>query len=538
LSLLSGISRFFGTSAPAVNGSAVDYRAQVTRRTRLDAAEQRDIYAVLRAFYLNSDLYEYLRSERFMVTANTPNLKPLRNPIPAAIDFFSVKSWPEPLELTSPRETTDETSETTDPVLAAIEQVWQWSNWPRRREMVAHCAALYGECYLKVVADPIRGRVWFEVIEPQYVQDFEDDERDYLTWLRLDVPKCDINRETGETREYTRTEVWSKDDGTYRVWHTDGDQYGKPLNSLGAVRVEESGTLAELGIDFLPFIRIVFKDVGQKRGLGAVQGAIEPVVEADLMATHLHGTLFTSLDETTVITRDGTDANGRTLPAVQLPNATPAFDALGRELRSPGANADGSVTIGNSTLMSLPGGAHVEFLVPPIAYEAALNIQQDHDAHIEHLVPALAYSRLGEMGTAELSGRAIRYRLSAAIDQILMVRAHLLAGLKQADEIALTLGQVNGIFQLPGSFDSGAFEHGFAERDVIPISDFEDSQTLAQKASAFSSFAAAGLPLAENLKLQGYADDVCGGRRRHGGTGAGSSLRAAARVGSSIGSAG
>jgi hypothetical protein len=154
----------------------------------------------------------------------------------------------------------------------------------------------------------------------------------------------------------------------------------------------------------------------------------------------------------------------------------------------------------------LPGGAHLEHTVPPIAYDAALNIQQDHDAHLEHLIPALAYSRISEMSGQDLSGRAIRFKLTPAVEQVVQFRGHLLAGLEQADEIALTLGMVNGIFRGLGTFEAGDFEHGFAERDVLPAGSYEEAQTEALQAQAFGAWTTAGLPLAEALQRSGYSE--------------------------------
>lgn len=505
--IIGAISRFFSNTN--LNGTAVNYRRDISRRMHAAPGDQRDIYAVLKAFYFNSNLYEELRSQRLYVTTNTPLLKAIRNPIPSAVDFFIAKSWPKPLLLVSKNETTAETSETTDPVLKAIELIWKSSNWKFRKRLVAFAQALYGEVYIKVVMSVERQRVWFEVIEPQYVYDYESDERDFLTWIRLDVPKCDENYETGEKRNYTRTEVWSKDEDRYRVWETDGDAYGRPLNQLGTLITDESGSISEMGIDFIPFVRIPFRDIGEKRAIGAVQVAVEPVVEADLMATNLHGVLFNDLEATTVITRDGVDSNGRPLPAVTTSVAVPEVDQFGNEIRTPGQNADGTVTVGNRSLISLPGGAHLEYTTPPIAYESALAIQKDHDEHLERLMPSLGYSKITELTGTDLSGRAIRFRLTPAIDQAEEARDSLLTGLEQADKMGLSLGQANGIvgFENLGDFEAGDFDHWFVPHQVISVGEYEEAQTEQLSSQAFGAWVDGGLPMHEALERSGYTEE-------------------------------
>jgi hypothetical protein len=491
MSVLGGLARFFAPSVSAVNGSSINYGADVHRRTRARELSHRDLCQVLTAYAQVNGCYETLRALRFYVDADTANLKPVRNPCPAILGFFSSKAWPEPLELKTE-------VANPDALTAAIEQVWQWSNWGQRRRAAAYTLAMLGECFIKIVASREKQRVWFELIDATYVCDFEVDERDYLTWLRLDVPKCEINHNTGERRYYTRTEVWSVEDGTYRVWDTDGDAYAKALDDLGAEIPEESGTLAELGITFLPFVRIPFSDTGEKRAIGAIQPAIEAITESDLMATNHHQVLFQDLEGATVIERDGTDANNRPLPPVQVAAAQPTFDALGREINGTGRHADGSVQVGKRSFWSLPAGSRLTFPVPPIDFAASLATLKDHDEYLERIAPSLTYARVAMMSGPDLSGRALRYKLSASIDQALEVRSNLLTGLKQADEIALTLGQMIGLpdFRNLGQFDAGDFEHTFVERDVIDEGDLEEAQASLARGQAAQAYAQAGVPLA------------------------------------------
>jgi hypothetical protein len=145
-------------------------------------------------------------------------------------------------------------------------------------------------------------------------------------------------------------------------------------------------------------------------------------------------------------------------------------------------------------------------VVPNIDFAGALAILQDHDTVLERLMPALAYARISEMSGADLSGRAIRFKLTPFIDQVTGTRATALEKLAQADAMALTLGQVNGIpgFDGIGSFDAGDFEHTFEDADIIPLSDLEEAQTEAMDAQAFATWTTAGLPEIEALQRAGY----------------------------------
>lgn len=504
-SIAMAVSRFFEANARSVNGSSVAYGRRLATQTGPLAAEQRSVYRVLKAFYDNNGLYERLRDERFSASDVAPKLKPIRNPVPAVIDFFGSKSWPDPLRVTLPDAIATDPDH---PLIQAIEKVWEWSNWRRRRLWVARGNALYGEMYLKVTGSQERGRVWFEVIEPEYVYDFEEDERDNITWIRLDVPKCRDDHTTGETTQYTRTEIWSKEEGSYRIWETDGDAYGRPIGQLGTPLQE--GVLAEVGIDFVPFVRLIFKDAGDKRAIGAAHAALEAVIEADLMATNLHGVLFGDLETTVVLRSEGTDDRGRPLPPPSVRAATPEFDARGNQIRRPGQQPDGSVTVGNRSLWRLPGNQRLEFMVPPIAYDAALAIQVDHDTHLERLMPAMAYAKIVELEGGDLSGKAIRFKLTPAIDQVEEVRANLLEGLARANAMAVTVGIQFGIpdFRGLGSYDAGTLAHGFEPTDPLPVGEYDEALTKREEAQAFASLSTSGMPMQENLvRTLGYSED-------------------------------
>jgi hypothetical protein len=125
-----------------------------------------------------------------------------------------------------------------------------------------------------------------------------------------------------------------------------------------------------------------------------------------------------------VVTANGTDAAGRPIPPMQVAAAQPTYDALGRQTgNGTGVQSDGSITVGKRSFWRLPGGYALQSVVPNIDFAGALAILQDHDTVLERLMPALAYARISEMSGGDLSGRAIRFKLTPFIDQVTGVRA-------------------------------------------------------------------------------------------------------------------
>jgi hypothetical protein len=493
MSLRSSISRLFGGAATTFSGSAYPYDRHVQVRVTPVELPQAAIYSVLRLFDLSNGVYDDLARGNVAIGGATASVRAIRNPIPAVCDAWQAKLWPEPLTIVSENAA----------IIEPLETVWRWSNWRASRPRVARWTALYGEAWIKVQASLERQRVWFEYIEPSSITDFEEDERGYVQYVRVDV----IETEETDTgfRTFTHTETWSTAEQVCRIWVTDGDASGRRLRDLGAPREEIA--YAELGIDFTPFVRIPFSDAGEKRALGAVQRALEPVTEADLSATNLHAVVYQDLEGAWVVESNGTDAAGRPLPPMRVAAAEPTYDALGRQTSNgTGVQSDGSVVVGKRSFWRLPGGYTMKSIVPDMDLGGALAILQDHDTALERLMPALAYARISEMSGGDLSGRAIRFKLTPFIDQVTSVRATALEKLEQADMMALTMGKAVGIRELQGigEFDGGAFAHEFETRDIIPLSDLEMAEAEQMRAQAYQAWRNAGLPDAVALERLGY----------------------------------
>lgn len=492
MSVLATLTRYFGGTASTVNGSYSPTRSQVMSRVMPTELPPRALYDFLKAAYLSNGLYDGVRDAWAASGYASPSLKAIRNPVTAVVDVLASKLYPEPLTITTPR-TQGLTSqqerdqvEQNDPIKAALDQVLLWSNWNRAKRKHARWVSLYGEAFLKVVADPDAGRVYYELIEPQYVTDYSIDVRDFITDCRLDIPQCDVTRMGRQ--HWVHTEAWSKDEQRVRIWRTDGQLdgvVGRHLDDLGTPMTEMP--LSAFGIDFIPICRAPLREIDDGRALGAVQPALEAIIEGDLSATNLHSLVFTDLAGAKVLKSVGMDAAGRPLPPPAV-SAASADGAVGRQ-------SDNSVVVGRREFWRLPGNQELQDVIPDINYAAALAILQDHDQHVERLLPALGYIRISEMSGGDLSGKAITYKMRAFVDQVEEGRSNVLACLKQADMMALTMGMAAGIFSGLGDFNSGDFEHDFAEQPILHLSTLDEAEEERTRAQAAQAYASAGIPM-------------------------------------------
>lgn len=428
-------------------------------------------YRELQAYYENNALYDALVRGMRELGVSREAMKPLRNPANRVVEFYAAKLWPGPLPEALPLETEHEA------IVEPIHRVWTWSNWSAKKQVAARWLSLYGDLFIKVVGER---RVWFELIEPEFVTEFETDERGYLTFCRIDIPQAP----EGDNRPLTHTEVWEKE--RLRIWRH-AHPADTPLSRLGAPQEERPTT--DFGIDFVPIVHVKFRDVGKDRGVGAFTHCIDKIDEANRMATRLHQMMFRFNRPLMVLGSAGVDANGRPLPPPKLGDA------------QSGAATD----IGDDTWFRLPGLASLEALVPNLNYESFRKVLEDHMGELEKDMPELAYYRLREMN--QISGVAVRALLSDAIDRVLEARGNAEAGLIRANQMALTIGAHLKLFETEGSYDSGAFEHAFTARPVIPLSETEEAAAELQQAQTLVVKRELGISARQALRELDYAED-------------------------------
>lgn len=446
----------------------------------LKAAE---LYALLRAYYANNGLYEALARALHEAGIHNPAMRGLRNPAFRVVEFYVAAVWPGPLATALPVRADNER------IVAPIERVWAWSNWGAKKQVAARWCAMLGDLFVKVVENERQDRVYFQLVDPAYVTDFDTDERGFVTYCRIDVP---VQRRVRDAlRTLTHTEVWSKADQSMRRWeHEHGD---RPVGELGTPL--EEIPFSALGIDFVPVVHSPFRDVGELRGVGAYTLQVDKIDEANRKATRFAQMLFRHNNPTWAIEGARSDASGRPLPPLQVRNDGTVEGA-------------GEIRLGDERMLSLPGGYTLKDLVPDVDFRASLDAVMADLADLQQDLPEMAYWRITEAGTGDLSGRALRFLLTPAISRVEEARGNLLDALARADAMALTMGAARGHFKdLGGTFDSGAFEHGFDCPDVIPLSELEEAQASVQWWTAAKLQKDAGVSRDRILEERGYSEE-------------------------------
>lgn len=423
-------------------------RKNIFTNVTFDPYRNEDIalYDMLEAYYQNNGLYDSLMASEYYSNRYRENMKPLYNPANRSVEFFVSRVIPGVLPDSLP--IVADNSRIVEP----IQQVWKWSNLNQMKPVATRWLSIYGDLFIEVLADD--EKAYFDFIQPQYITDFTENKRGILQWLRIDV-QIETNRWHIETWDKEFQKVWEL---PYQVAELPDPQMVIPVS--------------DYGIDFVPFVHVKFRDVGEKRGWGAFTHCLDKIDELNRMATGLHEMLFRYNKPTWLVQRNASpDEFGRDKPALDVPATFLSTSAT-----------DGHETYEtvDETVISLPGQATATTLIPDIKYGDALSVLQDQLGEIEKDMPELTYHTLRDKG--ELSGKAVRLLLGDAISRIEEARTNLESGLIRADSMALTLGQAKGIWSALGSYDLGDFDHQFKAREVFPASEAEKMDMLKTKA--------------------------------------------------------
>lgn len=469
------LTSVFGSSA------ADTYRG---RAARVDQElPMKELYQLLWAYYLNNGLYEDLRQMGYYLS--NANMKEIYNPAFRAAEFFVDTIWSGPVDKALPI-----VAENPGDIEVAIEQIWNWSNWEAKKSVAVRWAAVLGDVYFRIARplakDPEQDppeRVYIQLIRPEYVTEREADERDYLTYVRFDIPQ---ERKVGRQIEaYYQTEEWTPD--LFRIWHHKSGPE-REIGELGIPIYEVE--LKAWGLDFIPVVQAKHIDLGDNEGVGSFVLSLSKINELNRLATRLHQILFRHNDVTWALQSNMLDSSGRPIPAPRI-----------RDTTTPGADGEVStVELGGERMVRLPGQATLAPLVPGLDYGSHLGAVQGMIEELERDLPQLTYYKLKDL--PEMSGKALRLLLMPALAKAQEARANLDAALIRAHKIALTIGNEIGAFSglSLGTYENGDFDHTFGDRPLISMNRFEVAELATTET-------AVGIPLVTSLRKSGWTDE-------------------------------
>jgi hypothetical protein len=461
-------------------------------------APPQDLYALLKAYYYNNSLYDRMTTLLGSVGEATSEIKGLRNPAFRTVEFYVGHVWN--------GELTIDPESTTDTLITDMNTIWDWCNWKQRKSLAVRWCSLYGDLFIKVVRDDPGNHVGFQLINPETVSLIK---RDVLhgdvTYIRIDTPiETEIDAQTGfrtDLKVRMHTEEWDLKKDTFKLWEHDKNvttvtgKLGTPIESA---RISE-----EFGIDFLPFVHVMFRDVGENRGVGAFTLQIDKIDEVNRMATRLNHILYRYNRVLYALKSNSMDKDGRPIPAPQIGNTNTRRNQTD----------DGTVELGGDRFIRLPGMASLELLVPQIDYSSHLNTIKNQMDELAEDLPEMEYYKMRD--NADISARAVWYKMSPALKRAAEFRMIMDAALVKADKMALIIAsKTRAITNQYGSTTAPeshgemlrdpALTHVLNDRPLLELSEIDQAELERSKIEMIGAKKAAGVDTRTILEEMGY----------------------------------
>jgi hypothetical protein len=408
---------------------------QVNTRQSNAAMVGKPLYAQLEAYYLQNGLYDPLMSANYALSEWHEEMKPLRNPANRSVEFFVSNTLPGSVPSALPIVTDN------NRIVEPIQQVWKWEGFNQNKPKAIRWLSNLGDLFIQCVTSPNMDKVYRNFIKPTNVTLFQEDARGNIIKIRLDVRTSPMT---------WHTEIWTMEG--MKVWE----------NTLGEYQAEQSLPSTEIiplstwGIDFIPFVHIKFRDIGDLYGMGCFSHCLDKIDEVNRMATRMHVLMFRHNKPYWAVSANANDSEGKPLPP-------PSFKTSPEDLD-------------DNALMRLPGTSKLDALIPDLDYNSYSLVVDKQLEEIEKDLPELAYYRLREQG--ELSGKAVRLLLGDALSRIKEARTNFEAGLIKSEIMVLTIGQRLGIWSGLGEYDNGDLDHEYKERELLAVSIDEKAETM------------------------------------------------------------
>lgn len=364
--------------------------------------------------------------------------------------------------------------------------LWKWSNWQIQKDIFTLHGTLFGDIALQVVDDTEKGKVYLQVIHPGTIKEIDKDGYGNVRAYTIEETRPDPTQKPGRLasileRQVTYTEIAERE-GDNVIYRTLKD--GKPYewNGIAAEWSEPYG--------FVPMVIVQHNNVGLEWGWSELHPGRGKIHEADDLASKLHDQIRKEVDPLWLFI------------GMKKPTANPQVTNTAATTGSP---QPGRQEV--SSLYAENENAKAQALVSDVDIPAVSQEIKNQLAELERDYPELKVDTL--RATGDISGRALRIAQRPAEDKVMQRRASYDDALVRAQQMALAIGGMRGLF--PGlnlnSYAAGQLDHSIGSRPVFaedPLDGVEIDRAFWEAAKLAGE---AGIPLPLYLEEAGWAAD-------------------------------
>mgnify|MGYP001049199639 CR=1 FL=1 len=448
-----------------------DWSDQDARRLRYqifwswyEQTAYRDVHSWATAYRRDYAMYKYVR--------------PVYNPAYRLGEFWKSHLFGGPLDTSAGPNGSIPISTDNERLREAIADIWKWSRWDVKKDVLATQGTILGDAAIQVVDDVRRGHVYLELLYPGHIQDVKLDPFGNVKAYTLQETRNHPTR----SDVVTYTEEVSRD-GEYVVYRTylNGELYAWNVNAAG----EPVSEWAE-PYSFIPLVVLQHNDVGLEWGWSELHPIRAKVHEVDDLASQMTDQVRKTVDpiwlmkgmKKTTLTVSGDDSDSD-------------HPAPGREELKAiwGVPIDGDADPMVASLNVAGVLAHIDSIL----------------AEIERDIPELAADPHTASGDA--SGRALRVARQPIVSKVLQRRMNYDAAMVKANQMAVAIGGMRGYYPFDlGSYDKGDLDHEIGDRPVFEEDPLDEIEIHSAFWAAAEQAAEVGA-LRVYLKEAGWDDD-------------------------------
>lgn len=450
-------------------------------------------YNIYWAFYENT-IYDEIAARNWPKGYKTlfglyKYIRNIYNPSYRLGEFWKAHLWAGALKdipLVFPKGVVDEN------LLAAINQIWQWSNWEVNKDIVPLYGSVMGDVGILIVDDTVHGKVFFDVVHPGNIVAVEKDQMGNVKAYEIQEERPDPRRLDLGHENIDNSVVYSEiaiRDGEDVVYTTLLD--GKPWawNEVGHTWTRPYG--------FIPMVLIQHNNVGLEWGWSEIHPGQSKFREVDDQGSKLNDQIRKMVDSPWLYA-------GVTKPATS-PTTTETSLTGTAALKRPQPGREEIPAIYG------PEGATATALVSDLDIEAAGNNIQRIIKEIERDYPELRLMALDAEGGGIIAARALRLARQPAETKVNQRRPNYYNALVRANQMAVAIAGFNDYQGFDGfdlnSFGQGLLNHSIGQMPIFAVDPLDDLELRKEKATVAKMWTDAGASIQQAALQAGLTED-------------------------------
>lgn len=445
-------------------------------------------YDIFWAFYENTQYDEMLLSFRNWVSQYKTRfglykyIRPIYNPSYRLGEFWRSHIWAGSTQLIlDSLEYGDSANE--DLLREAIEQIWQWSNWEIKKDIVPLYGSTMGDVAILIVDDQEHKKVLFDIVHPGNLVFVEKDAMGNVKGYEIQEKRFDPQTHLERTVIYK--EVAFRDNENV-VFTTFLDDEPFAWNGIEASWTRPYG--------FVPMVIIQHNDVGLEWGWSEILPGQSKFREVDDVTSKLDDQIRKLVD------------SGWLFAGVSKPTDSP----VASETSLTGTAALNRPQPGREEIPIFygPEGATATPLVADLEIEQVSNHIGSIIREIERDYPELRLMSLLNEDAGNISGRALEIARQPSESKVRQRRPNYYNALIRANQMAVAIAGFNKLNQFDlNSFDAGLLDHSIGDLPIFTSGEFDTLDLLTSKITALKTLTDAGASLQQAALLVGFTED-------------------------------